>query len=167
MRPTIATALLWLPIACVATNPAWDGSPVADDESGSSGDRIATASGDSSAGTAQGDATGAGETTTGLAEDTDAGTTVLPSETGLPSGTGEDSEGGSTAAGESTSTGPVGCAEGEHLCGGQCVDPNNDKRACGLACVDCTELFGNNARCELGICHAHGGDDDGDDGDDD
>lgn len=150
VRPPLVIALLWLPIACVATNPAWDGPPVADDGTGTSGDRIATTE-DSSAGTTQGDATGA-EETTGSLESTDAGT-ALTSE--------------SSAGDETTTTGPVGCAPGERLCDDQCVDPYTDKHACGFACVDCTVLFGNNAKCELGLCRAHGGSgDDGDDGDD-
>jgi hypothetical protein len=149
VRPSLAIALLWPLIACVATNPAWDGPAVSDDESGSSGDRIATGEHGSSAGSTVADDAGTDETT--APDETTVGeTTVLPMEGDTGSGSGDAT---------SSESGGVGCAHGEWVCHGECVDASRDKRACGFFCVDCTALFGNNARCELGSCRPHGGGD--------
>lgn len=57
--------------------------------------------------------------------------------------------------------GDATCNEGEcfckggpwmQLCAEGCADTRKDPAGCGVACVDCREEFGPNARCELGIC---------------
>jgi hypothetical protein len=72
-------------------------------------------------------------------------------------------DGSSDDDGSSSTTGLAGCAIGLDLCDGICVDIDIDKHACGIACIDCTEIYGNDARCVDGECEPH--DDHGDDDD--
>jgi hypothetical protein len=130
----------------VATNPAWDGPPIGNDDTATSGDRIATTGGSSSVGTPLADATSADETR-GLIE----------TETETEPTTSSTDAGDSSSSSEEASTGASGCPTGEQVCDGACVDISSDKHACGFYCVDCTVLFGNNAKCDSGFCHAHGG----------
>lgn len=50
---------------------------------------------------------------------------------------------------------PPPCAANEQLCEGVCREIDHDKHWCGPDCIDCTDLYGNHAKCEDGECEPH------------
>jgi hypothetical protein len=128
---------------CVGTNPRWDEPDDGDDEAA-----VGTSDADTDAGTTTEDASDDDEASSGIAESSWTGT--------------DESSSGSPSADD----GPV-CEDGESVCAGECKDTSRDRKACGAACIDCTELYDKDATCEAGECRPDssgpGGDDDGDD----
>lgn len=138
---------------CVGTNPDWnppDGGVVTvADASADDGQRGASTS----------TSTDASEDPPESTSDDGGGTST--SESGPPDASTDE------GAGEVTDDGaPAPCATGQQLCAGICAEIDHDKHACGEACVDCTERYGNNAMCVQGECAPHGSGGGGDHDDD-
>ena len=133
-----------LTAGCIATNPRWDRPDEAGDDAASSADDDA------------------GETTGhGITGGDEASSSGLESSW---TGSGDESSSGSMPSGDD---GPA-CEDGKTSCGGECKDTSKDRRACGPACLDCTqELDSEDAVCEQGECRSDnsgpGGDGDDDD----
>jgi len=133
VRPAAVSLVLCLTSACVGTNPRWD----PPDETS--------------------DATPTG--TAGDAGDGDASSEA--SVVGASSGVDDPTTGGDAADGTSTSASDVPeCPEDEALCAGACTKIAEEKKACGTECIDCTTLYGDDARCREGVCEPKDGDDD-------
>jgi hypothetical protein len=133
--------LLALVGGCIGENPRWD-EPVVASETTAAGDDADTSEGVRGGDDADVDSTSGG--------------TVAPDDSESST-----SEGAETTGAPTTDDGPI-CGLEQVMCDGECRDVQTDKHYCGVDCVDCTPRFGNNARCEEGMCGPHdgGGDDD-------
>jgi len=176
MRPAVAAGVLAL-VGCIGSNPEWnrpDGSVVtvgdastgggSNADSGGAATTVLTSAPSSDPSDGPSDegphesvegATGSGSTTTtGTPSSAEAGDDTIA--TGPPSDDGAD---GVTTDGRPPSDDPPPppCAPDEQLCAGVCTEIDHDKHACGRDCIDCTELYGNTARCEDGECEPHDG----------
>jgi hypothetical protein len=123
-----ACAVLCVSAACVGTNPDWDRpADVAKnaEESGESG-------GSQSESESESEATG--DASSGAPGDEDESTTD-----------------GSTSDGGSSDDAPA-CEPGRAICAGECTDIATEKKACGIDCIDCTTIYGSDARCKGGVC---------------
>jgi hypothetical protein len=126
-RPSALACLL--AAGCVGTNPRWDG------PAGESVARDSDVSSEDSAGTTTTGIGTSAELTTGFASGDTSTTGVGPGD-------------GSTTDGP-----PLHCPMlGEVSCDGACRKIDSDKHYCGLLCTDCTEIYGDDARCEHGLC---------------
>lgn len=137
----VAVASLLANCACIAANPQWDrpnGSVVTGGDSEGSSQPMTSAPSHDDDSEEESDTSEGGTTTStgGGGDDETAGP--------------DDGTSGST-----TTTPPPGCPPGEQLCGVECFDVDQEKHACGTACIDCTQLYGDNARCDHGECEAH------------
>jgi hypothetical protein len=141
-------------VGCIGSNPEWnrpDGGVVTEADDGG----VATRAGEASTQTSNDDPPD--EDTSGDEEEGSSST-----ETGEePVSTTEPSE---EDGGEATDEGPPTCPDAWQICAGVCVEIEIDKHACGEDCIDCTELYGDNAQCDEGECEPH---DDGGGHDDD
>ena len=134
----IAAALgLCLAPACVGTNPWWD-RPEDAETSGGTSDGGAGESEDES------ETSGPGR---GVVDDGEVG-----DETTTDTG-GDDTT--TDTGGESEGPTPPVCEDHQAVCAGECKNIDKDKHACGIDCVDCTTLFGDDARCKQGACEPH------------
>lgn len=133
---------------CIGTNPRWnrpDGS-------------VATVADDGTETTAAGTDTDDGESST-TGDDRPEATSSDASATSSDDGDGPVA---TNDDGAEDGGGAPACPPEQQLCAGICAEIDHDKHACGSDCVDCTPLYGNNARCVHGACAPHG---DGGDGD--
>lgn len=156
--------MVMLAAGCIGTNPRWDGP----------GDESIADDGDTTGARGATGGTDGASTESGIPELDDAAgaeSNMNESSTTESSTTGSstmDEAGGESSSGESTGAPAPACPGMEIVCDGECHDVASDKRACGLDCIDCTELFGNQAKCEVGQCVDPDGDEGGgDDGGDD
>lgn len=127
---------LLLVAGCVGTNPDWDPPDPA-----TSGIILDT-------GTSEGRSI---EATTGSSSGsgTDASSTDA-------AGSSEGTSSGASSSGDASESGPIPCGGPMHqLCAGECVNVDRDPNACGVLCIDCTALFGDDAECKHGMCRDH------------
>lgn len=185
MRPAIGASVVAL-VGCIGTNPEWNtphGSVVGsgDTSTGSTsgshnrgGETMVLTSAPSSdpsdghsddgSDEAPAGTSGNGSTTgtSPAASSSDGGdTATVPDEGGADGAPTDDGAPPSESGGDPP---PPPCAPNEQLCAGVCTEIDHDKHACGPDCIDCTDLYGNTAKCEDGECEPHGGHGDGGEG---
>lgn len=165
--------LAGLHLGCVGTNPDWD---EARDGDGSTGSASVDAASESGSGGGEPEGTDdapdpgtgpappgseTGETgdaclEQGLARCEDDAMVVCVDLSSHPSHCGACFHGCDAITGSTCIEGQCRCEGGEWwaVCDGACREVKDDPHACGIGCIDCTAVDGDDARCKNGACES-------------